>query len=371
MKASTILLIMLAGTAFVSIHQNSTAQLLTTAVPFLRIEPDSRIAGMGNAGVAVSDNAGAIFWNPAALGFLTKNEVGLTHANWLPNFNADLFYEYAVGTYHVPEVGTFGAKIAFLNLGEQQRTGEGGEDLGTFTSYDIAIGTAVGIPVSENFSIGLGARFIYSNLAPQGLTVSGQEVRAGQSVGFDISGLYRTKQIQYGNRILGMRAGFNLSNVGPGITYSDAAQKDPLPTILRTGVAFTTTLDENGYNTLTIAGDASKLMAQKDTAGVAYTWFQALTQTWGSYSYNNGQEDVNLTLAQQFMYGAGFEYWYNKQFSLRGGYFYEHPNNGDRQYFTVGAGFRLSRYGIDFSYIAAKDSSPLANQMRFSVMANL
>jgi long-subunit fatty acid transport protein len=368
MKKTTALLLPFV-TAFIAATPAS-AQLITTAVPFLRIEPDSRIAGMGNAGVAVSDNAAAIFWNPAALAFQKQTEINLTHANWLPQFNADLFYEYLVGTYHLPGAGTLGANIAFLNLGEQEITDEGGNSQGTFSSYDLALGAAWGLPLNKNWSVGIGTRFIYSNLAP-GLTVGGQETRAGTSVGIDLSGLYRSNSFLIAGRKANFKVGMNLSNLGPGITYTDAAQKDPLPTSLRTGFALTSNLDTDGYNTITIAGDVVKLMAKRDTTGKAYTWLQALTQTWGTYNYFNGQEDVSLTLAQQFMYGAGMEYWYNKLFAIRLGYFYEHPNNGNRQYVTLGAGIRYNRFGIDFSYVAAQDNSPLANQMRFSVLTTL
>jgi hypothetical protein len=112
-------------------------------------------------------------------------------------------------------------------------------------------------------------------------------------------------------------------------------------------------------------------MAKRDTTGKSAPLLQALTQTWGSYTYFNGQENVTLSLTEQFLYGFGAEYWYNKQFALRGGYFYEHPNNGNRQYFTLGAGLRYNRFGIDYSYVIAKENSPLANQMRFSILAKI
>jgi long-subunit fatty acid transport protein len=362
----TLILLAFSGVAVMP----ATAQLITTAVPFLRIEPDSRIAGMGNAGVAVSDNAAAIFWNPASLGFQTEREINLTHANWLPQFNAGLFYEYLVATIPLEGIGTLGANVSFLNLGQQEYTDEGGNSLGTFTSYDIAVGTAIGIPVTKRFSFGIGGRFIYSNLAP-GITVSGQETRAGRSIGFDLAGLYRSDPFRIANRAMRLRFGFNLNNLGPGITYTDQAQKDPLPTMLRTGFALTTNIDADGYNTLTLGTDISKLMAKRDTTGKSAPLLQALTQTWGSYTYFNGQENVTLSLPQQFLYGFGAEYWYNKQFALRGGYFYEHPNNGNRQYFTLGAGLRYNRFGIDYSYVIAKENSPLANHMRFSILAKI
>lgn len=348
------------------------AQLITTSVPFLRIEPDSRVAGMGNAGVAVADNAAAIFWNPAGLAYQTETQFSITHANWLPNFNADIFYDYLVGTYHLEGVGTIGANVAYLNLGSQVQTDEQGIEQGSFSSYDVAVGASFGYPVNDNFSLGFGSRFIYSSLAP-GLEVSGQETRAGTALGLDLGALYRSNPMQIIGKSAEFKAGFNLSNfgIGQGIQYSDQAQSDPLPTMLRVGVALTMNLDDAGYNKVTIAGDLSRLMAKRDSTGLAASSGNALFTTWGPYTYNNGQEVVTLSTMDQFMYGTGMEYWYNNQFALRFGYFYEHPDNGDRQYFTFGAGLRYNKFGVDFSYIAANEQSPLADTIRFSLLLNL
>src|SRR5699024_10897161 len=121
------------------------AQVGVTGVPFLMIEPDSRAAGMGNTGVALANNASAVFWNPAGLAFQRGYEINITHSQWLPKFNADLFYDYLVGSYHVDGIGTFGAHVTYLNLGEQLRTGsaydpELGNFLGRFNSYTFAAG---------------------------------------------------------------------------------------------------------------------------------------------------------------------------------------------------------------------------------------
>ena len=127
----------------------SKAQVGITAVPFLQIEPDSRGAGMGNTGVALADNASAMFWNPAGLAFQNKNQISITHANWLPAFNADLFYDYAVGTYYVEGIGTIGAHITFLNLGEQVRTSSDNVELGRFNSFELAGGLSYGFEINE------------------------------------------------------------------------------------------------------------------------------------------------------------------------------------------------------------------------------
>ncbi len=353
------------------------AQVGITAVPFLQIEPDSRGAAMGNTGVAIADNASAMFWNPAGLAFQRQNQVSITHANWLPAFNADLFYDYLVGTYYIDGIGMIGGHITFLNLGEQTRTDETGLELGRFNSYEITAGLSYGFQVSENFAVGTGLRYIYSSLADG--SVSGQQINPGSSVGLDLAALYKSDPFTVADRQATINAGINLSNIGPGIQYTDNAQKDPLPTVLRAGWAYTMDLDEMGMNTITFSNDISKVMARNNRVqnedgeetfepmGV----MKALFNSWGTLERNNGGEMVSLNLAQQLMFGFGAEYWYNNLFALRAGYYYENPDNGDRQFLTLGAGLRYNIFGFDFSYLyTLEEDHPLANTIRLSVLVN-
>jgi len=352
----------------------STAQVGITSVPFLQIEPDSRSAGMGNTGVAVADNAASLFWNPAGFAFQDeKTQIGITHSNWLPNFNTDLTYYYLAGKYHIDGLGNFGAHITYFDLGEQIKTDEIGREEGTFRSYELASGLSYGFRISDNFALGTGFRFIYSRLVPSGITVGGQPAQNGSSVGIDIAGLYRTNPFDIAGREARFNAGFNLSNIGRGMQYTDDAQRDPLPTVFRAGWSFNMKLDAEGYNSLTIANDISKVMARNDSTGKAMPMFQALFSSWDTYQRFDAlsSEYVDVPLAEQLMIGVGAEYWYDNLFALRAGYFYESPNNGDRQFLTFGAGLRYSIFGVDFSYLQTlKENHPLANTIRFSVLLN-
>jgi len=355
----------------------ATAQVSITSVPFLQIEPDSRAAGMGNTGVALADNAAAVFWNPAGLAYQDGRQVSITHANWLPAFNADLFYDYLVGSYHVDGIGTFGGHITFLNLGEQLRTDETGMEMGRFNSHEIAAGLSYGYAINDKFSVGSGIRFVYSSLA-SGELITGERISPGSTVGVDLAGLYRSGPFRVGEREGRFHAGLNLSNIGPGIQYTERAARDPLPTTLRFGWALTADLDREGINTLTISNDISKIMARTEMAvSDGDTLYQpvpvtrALFQSWDNLERFNGTEMVSLNLLQQFMIGVGMEYWYNRQFAIRTGYYYEDPENGNREFLTFGAGIRYNIFGVDFSYLyTLEEDHPLANTMRFSVLLN-
>src|SRR5690554_2872923 len=360
------------------------AQVGITGVPFLQIEPDSRGAGMGNTGVATADNAAAMFWNPAGLGFQRGNQASITHSNWLANFNVqDLFYDYVVVKQYIEGLGTIGGHLTYLNLGQQAQTAEDSPDvISRFNSYELALGLSYGTELNPNLAVGGGLRIIYSSLA-SGAQVSGQKVDPGSSVGVDLGMLYKSDKFDLGSNAAEFRAGVNLSNLGPGIQYSDNAQKDPIPTLLRFGSALQLSLDEDNINEITLAFDISKVMARKegypvasdDSTIIEYRSvgpLKALVDSWGTYKRLDGSgQTIDVGVMQQFMIGAGLEYWYNQRFALRGGYYYEDPNNGDRKYITFGAGLRYNQFGVDFSYIKTLENEhPLANTLRFSILLN-
>ncbi len=343
------------------------AQVSITSVPFLQIEPDSRAAGMGNTGVALANNASAVFWNPAGLADQRGSQVSITHSQWLPKFNVDLFYDYLVGRHHVDGIGTFGAHITYLNLGEQQRTtidDRTGENLGRFNSYEFSVGLSYGFNLNENWSLGTGVRYIRSSLFEG--SVEGQSVSPGSSVGFDIAAMYKSNPFSFGGNDASFNAGLNISNIGPGLSYTEDGEKDPLPTRLRFGWAFTTELDDEGVHSLTLANDISKVMARESATGL-----EALFKSWGTYEHETSQGTATLSTFQQFMVGTGLEYWYDQLFAVRTGYYFEDPNNGDRRFLTLGAGIRYDFVGIDFSYIyTLEEEHPLANTTRFGLLLN-
>ena len=382
--AAAILTVFFATSASQAAH----AQAGSAAVVFLQIEPDSRSAGMGNTGVAVANNAYAIFWNPAGLARQDGTEVSLTYSQWLPEFNADLSYSYLGGKHQVDGIGTFAGHLTYMFLGEHEGRDAQNNPTGTFKSYDLAAGASFGTNVLENLALGTGVRLIYSNLA-QGQTVGSQETRAGVTVGFDLAALYSVPRFQAGNTEVGVDLGFNLANMGPQIQYSDQGQADPIPQNFRLGYAVTFDFDE--YNKLTLAQDFNKMLtriniSENDTPGSftreADPFYKAIFSGWQSIdvctsvctpeSIKAGEATYEtLNAFNQMTIGTGFEYWYRELFAIRAGYFYEHPNFGNRKFLTFGSGVRWNIIGADFSYVyALEENHPLANTMRFSLLLN-
>ena len=363
--------------------------VITTAVPFLQIEPDSRAAGMGMTGVAVADNAYAPFWNPAALAGQEGSEISFTYAPWLPSLGADLSYNYVSGKHSMGKAGTLGGHFTYFNLGEQQWTDERGTPLGEFRSFELAAGLSYGVELGAGLSVGTGGRVIYSNLTGgQGVGPDETPTQAGLSFGADVGLLYEAPQIDAGGIGVTPSLGVNLANMGPSIQYIEDGVENAIPTNLRFGTGVEVELDE--FNKVTAALDLNKLIVDRDSTGEYAPFYEALFSSWGprvvdtsagaagaSCDTRAADEDPandceTVSALRQLTLGAGLEYWYNDLLALRGGYFFEDPANGNREFLTFGAGIRYNVVGFDLSYIfALAEDSPLAEQLRFSLLLNV
>lgn len=350
----------------------------STGVPFLLIGPNSRFGGMGETGTAISDDATAMHWNPSGLAFQTiGTEVNFTHSPWLAGLNlGDLFYDYIAGKKYIKSInGTVGASLTYLNIGEVIYTDEFGNlDPGrNYKAYEMAFAVSYATKLSKDWAGGITGRFIYSRLSPTNLQVGNEKgTGTGISASFDLSGMWRPIK---GPKFLANRfsIGTNLSNLGPKISYVDAAQADPLPTQLRLGLAYDIIKSE--FNNLTLTADFSKLLVNRTPSvlddsgnvlvkGTVDPFYEAIFTSWkGGIS----------GIAKSIQSSIGAEYWYGspRLIALRGGFFYEDPSNGNRKFYTLGAGLRYDLYGFDFSYISTiEESHPLANTLRFGLLVN-
>ena len=349
------LILSAAGGMFIEAHAQGES-----AVPFLLIAPNSRASGMGESGTGVVDDASAIFWNPAALAFLKGQEVSITHANWLPQFNLpDLFYDHLNYRMDIDAIGgTIGASVTYLSLGEFIVTGsDSPTPIGKFKAFEYAVAGGYATRVAEDLGVGINLRFIHSALSPIG-TETEQGNGIASTMSFDLALMYRPTKLDVpllgdiGNRF---SLGVNLSNLGPKVTYVDADQADPLPTNLRVGLGYKILDDE--VNELQLAVDFSRLLVRRREDQTSDPFYKALYSAWGDGSG-----------LQKVIVSGGAEYWYDRLIALRMGYFYENPNFGNRKFLTFGAGIRYDIYGFDFSYISAAEDHPLSDTIRFSLL---
>ena len=353
-----------------------------TAVPFLRITPDARSGAMGDVGIAISADANAMHYNPSKLAFADKNfSIGATYTPWLRALGLqDVYLAYLSGYKKIDDRQTIGLSLRFFSLGDIAFTNEQGEPLGNGRPREFEISGAYARKLSKRLSAAVGAKFIYSNLAANQF-IGGVEITPGIAGAADFSLTYKAP-MNLGGKKGDLTAALAISNIGSKIIY--AKTPEFIPANLGIGVAYLVNLDD--FNSLTLTVDANKLMvptppldpavkAKDDNQNEIPDWKEAssIGSLFSSFSDapNGFSEEIS-----EFTLSTGLEYWYDKQFAVRAGYFNEAINKGNRKYLTVGLGLRYTAFGINVSYLipATSQRNPLDNTLRFSLifdMANL
>ncbi len=363
------------------------SNVITTAVPFLMISPDSRAGGMGDLGVASSADVNSIHWNASKLAFVDKQMgVGLSYVPWLRQLVPDINIAYLSGYYKTKKSGTVAGSLRYFSLGEITFTDVNGSTIGQFRPNEYALDVAYARKLAENFSIGGAVRYISSNLTG-GTFVDGSATRPGRTLAVDISSSYRNNKIKIGDKKSTVSVGLNISNIGGKITYTTVNSANNkgnfLPINLRLGAGLTMEIDD--YNSISFLGEANKLLVPTPPVYEVNSTGSLIADGNGGYKIAYGK-DPNRAVPSgifgsfndapggakeelhEIAYAAGMEYWYNKLFALRGGYYYEHITKGGRQYLTLGAGVKYNVFGLDFAYlIPTKQRNPLQNTLRFTL----
>jgi hypothetical protein len=353
----------------------SGSNTITTAVPFLSITPDSRAGGMGDAGVATTPDVASQHWNPAKYAFIeSEMGVSLSYSPWLVNLADDINLAYLSGYKRIDDVQTVSSSLRYFSLGNITFTDDYGTELNTVNPNEFAIDLGYTRMLSELFSGSVAVRYIRSDLT-SGQMVNGVASQAGNSFAADVA-FYFYNEFRASRKDNVFSAGINIQNIGAKISYTDGKIKDFIPTMLKLGAAYTTELDQ--YNTFTFAFEANKLLVPtppKATYGfedddIIYSGginsdISVIDGIFSSFSDAPGGFKEEL---QEINLSGGVEYWYNEQFALRGGYFWEHENKGNRKFLTAGAGFRMNVFALDFSYLLpTQQNHPLENTLRFSL----
>lgn len=366
------LLLVMPAFAAAQSSDGSSVNAIPTAVPFLNISPDSRSGAMGDAGVAISPDVNANYWNPAKLAFLEDNDnVSLSYSPWLRHLVPDVSLAYLSYAHKIDDRNTFGASLRYFNLGSIQLIDANQTEQGVYKPSEFSLDASFARKFGENLSLGLTLRYIYSNFS-NGAFISGagQQNKAGNAVSAGVSMFY---QKPYGNNST-FAFGANISNIGNKISYTTTGPSYFLPTNLKMGVANTWQLDD--VSKFTIAFDINKLLAPtppiRDNEGKIISGkdddVSVPAGIFGSFSDAPGGFSEEM---KELSFSPGLEYMYNDLFALRAGYFYENPDKGGRHYATAGFGLKYSMFNFDFSYLlASQKNSPLANTLRFTLSAN-
>ena len=359
-------------------QDGNSINVVTSAVPFLRISPDARAGGMGDMGVATAPDANSAFYNLAKTPFAkSPSAVSLTYTPWLKNLGVnDVFLASVAGYHQLDDQSAISASLRYFNLGSIQFTDFSGQTLSTGKPTELGVDFGYSRKVSDKVGVGIALRYINSNLTRGYASNSGVTYKAGSSVAGDVS-LYYDNTTEEGD---GLRAGIAFSNLGSKIGYTDNAdQKDYIPANMGIGVSYTSVFDETSKITYGI--ELNKLLvptpprvtgdAATDEAALTEYRSKGLVSSWASSFGDAGSFGDEL---KELQVGIGAEYSYNDQFFVRGGYFYEDKTKGNRKFFTAGLGIVYNVFGLNFSYLIPSgqgiNQSPLSNTLRFSLLFN-
>jgi len=346
---------------------------ITTAAPFLGIAPDARGGSMGDAGVASEPDAFSMHYNPAKFAFIKKDMgVGISYSPWLKGLTNDISLAYITGFKRINKEQVIAMSLRYFNLGEIDFTDNGGISMGVQRPNEFALDGTYSRLLTSNLSMAIAARFIHSNLT-MGQDVAGQATKAGNSVAADVA-LFQRFPIE-GDKIKGdFSWGLNISNIGTKMSYSDEnINADFIPTNLKIGPSLTLNLDD--FNQMSFMVDFNKLLVPTQSIvssdSIIYGMNPNVSVPVGMiHSFYDAPGGFKEEMAE-ISISTGIEYWYAQQFALRGGFFYEDKNKGNRKFFTLGAGFRYNILGIDFSYlIPIETQNPLEHTLRFSLLIN-
>jgi len=382
---------------------------ITTAVPFMTISPDARHGALGDAGVASSPDINAMHWNAAKLAFVEDRlSFGISYTPWLRNLVPDIALANISGYYQIDKFSTFGAAFRYFSLGDIQFTDEFGNETQQHSPNEWSLDAAYSRKLSDRFSGGITLRFIYSNLTGS-VQVNNTDTKPGLAIASDIAVYYQNDDVELGNTDATFAWGAVISNIGNKMSYSDANEQDFLPMNLRFGPRLTLHLDE--YNDVTFLFDVNKLLVptppiydtepgaqdeivagddpDRSVANAMFTSFfdapgTPVRDAAGEFIRNDDgtiQTESGSAFREElreFYFGVGAEYWYNKIFAARVGYFAEHATKGNRKHLTFGVGLKYNVFGLDFSYLIpfyvgnqrSIQNSPLQNTLRFTLSFN-
>ena len=363
------------GSSFAHAQTNgdgSTVNIVTTAVPFLRVSPDARTGGMGETGIATLPDANSGFSNLAKIPFAqSRTQISATYTPWLRKITQDVYLASLAGYYKIDDEQAINVGLRYFNLGQIEFTDFNGNPLGSQRPREFGLDFGYTRKLSERLSLGVALRYINSSLASG--AIGGTNYKAGNSVAGDLS-LYHSGLDETGK---GFTWGMAITNLGAKIGYTNNAQaKDFIPANAGIGAAYTGIIDEDSKITVAAdlnhllvpappvlsqdgtdtTGDQQKLDDYRST-GVFESWFK---------SFDNKCYSLSL----------GAEFWYNNQFAARAGYYWETKESGNRKYFTLGVGLKYNVFGFNFSYLVPSGGNgttqnPLSNTLRFSVLFDL
>jgi len=392
MKKLSLLLILV-----ISPFINAQQRVITTGVPFLLVAADARSAGMADMGVATTADAYSQQYNPSKYAFsLIKQGFSVSYTPYLTSIANDISLGQVTYYNRLNERSAFAGSLRYFGLGDIQLTDGVGTPLTTVNPNELALDGSYSLKLSERFAMGIGARYIRSNLKIASET---GDATPASSFAVDVSGYYQSEEVAFDDFNGRWRAGFNFQNMGPKINYDNGNKTDEssnfLPANMRLGAGFDFIFDE--YNKVGVTAEVTKLMVPTPPSKIEYfdidgngtisnaersqidsqnsaanSEYRKIGWSEGIFkSFNDAPDGLSEEL-KEYTWALGAEYSYQDSFALRLGYFNENELKGARKFFSLGAGFKYNVVKVDVSYLfsTSKVRNPLENTLRFSLTFN-
>ena len=350
---------------------------ITTAAPFLLIVPDARAGGMGDVGVATTPDANSQHHNPSQYAFLNSQfSLGVNYTPWMRELVNDVFLGGVSFGNRINDRSAWAASMKYFTLGEIQLTDNAGNEIGKEKPNELSLDGTYALKLNETFALGVTMRYIRSDFA---LKVDNSQLKTVNTFAVDISGYFQSEENNYGDFNGRFRGGFNLSNLGPKVSYTEGGRENFIPTNLKLGGGFDFILDD--FNTISTTLEFTKLLVPTppiygdhdndpttpdqiiEGKDDNVEFFKGVFQSFGD-APGGGSEEL-----KEFTWAIGAEYMYDNAFALRIGYFNESDFKGGRKYFTLGTGFKFKSTNLDISYLfnSSDVNNPLENTLRFSL----
>lgn len=359
---------------FFNLNAQKLPNPITTATPFLLIAPDARAGGMGDLGVATYADASSQHWNASKYAFL-KNEfaIGVIYTPWLKELTNDVFLGGITFANRLNERSAWATSIKYFNLGDIELTDANGFPEGTEKLNEFSLDFSYALKLSKSYAMGVAIRYIRSDL---GIKSANTNINPVNTFAVDISGYYQSEEANYGNFNGVWRAGFNISNLGSKVSYTDDDNsKNYLPTNLKIGTGFDFILDTE--NKVGVTLELNKLLVPTPSIPVSensnkyaqknVSFINGIFSSFADAPAGFSEELKEITWA------LGIEYLYRDSFALRTGYFHESDLKSGRKYLTLGSGFKFKNTSLDVSYLfnTSEIKNPLENTLRFSLSFDL
>ncbi len=365
-----ILLFLIILVTYTKSNAQDVPNPITTAAPFLLIAPDARAGGMGDIGVATSPDSYSQHWNASKFAFMPSQfSIGVVYTPWLRQLTSDVFLGGFSFANRIDDRSAWATSLKYFNLGQIDLTDINGAPQGTEKLNEFSLDGSYALKLSETYSMGVTMRYIRSDL---GIKSANSTINPVNTFAVDISGYFQSNEANYGNFNGVWRGGFNVSNIGPKVSYSDDGQDNYIPTNLKIGGGFDFILDN--YNKVSLNLELNKLLVPTPSVSINddgnppyrqedVSFFSGMFKSFGDAPGGFSEE------LKEFTWALGAEYMYEDAFALRAGYFNESDLKGARKYFTLGAGFKFKSTRLDLSYLfnASDINNPLENTLRFSL----